>query len=217
MEFLRDLLEASKKKTKVSRTTASTVYHRDYVKTKRRPYRKYDPSEHAKLTETMTDPLPDYSEHPPVDTESMSASLTKLVDLLAQYDRLQSASQVAGETTAHNPSLQFSSFLHQTGTSLMEDKWNFNERPPQEGPGAPAHVSDVSANISASPVEPSTDVASVKKAAGIQIKQILSAVKQLGPNAAQQLIALCAKHCGDKANRVMSVLTQAAQKMGVQL
>ena len=37
-----------KKKKKPSSSAASAVYHRDYVKTKNKPYRKYDPSEYSK-------------------------------------------------------------------------------------------------------------------------------------------------------------------------
>lgn len=52
MEMLKELLqldEAEKKKSKkkVSKVAAKAVYHRDYVKTKKKPYRKYDPSDYA--------------------------------------------------------------------------------------------------------------------------------------------------------------------------
>ena len=50
MELLRELLqldEAKKKKGKVSQKATKAVYHRDYVKTKKKLYRKYDPSEYA--------------------------------------------------------------------------------------------------------------------------------------------------------------------------
>lgn len=39
MELMQELME----KSKVSRKAASAVYHRDYIKTKKKPYRKYDP------------------------------------------------------------------------------------------------------------------------------------------------------------------------------
>lgn len=51
MELLRELLqldESSKKKKTPLKKAAAAVYHRDYVKTRRKPYRKYDPSEHEK-------------------------------------------------------------------------------------------------------------------------------------------------------------------------
>lgn len=53
MQLLRELLQLdekaeAKKKKKVNRNAAASVYHRDYVKTKNKPYRKYDPSEHKK-------------------------------------------------------------------------------------------------------------------------------------------------------------------------
>lgn len=53
MELLRELLqldESSKKadKKKPLKRAAAAVYHRDYIKTRRKPYRKYDPSEHDK-------------------------------------------------------------------------------------------------------------------------------------------------------------------------
>ena len=41
------ILEEKKKSSKVSRTLAGAVYHRDYVKTKKKPYRKYDAAEHS--------------------------------------------------------------------------------------------------------------------------------------------------------------------------
>lgn len=51
MEFLKELLQLDeaekKKKKKVSKVAAKAVYHRDYLKTKKKPYRKYDPDEYA--------------------------------------------------------------------------------------------------------------------------------------------------------------------------
>jgi len=51
-ELLRILDEAD-----VTRSTAAAVYHRDYVKTKRKKYRKYDPKkrEHALMKEGQID------------------------------------------------------------------------------------------------------------------------------------------------------------------
>ena len=50
MEMLRELLqldEADKKtKNKVSKKAAHATYHRDYIKTKKKLYRKYDPAEY---------------------------------------------------------------------------------------------------------------------------------------------------------------------------
>lgn len=51
MQLLRELLQLDEKadaKKKKKRSPAAAVYHRDYVKTKNKPYRKYDPSEHKK-------------------------------------------------------------------------------------------------------------------------------------------------------------------------
>lgn len=47
MSFLNELmvLDESKSKKKPMKKAAKAVYHRDYVKTKNKPYRKYDPSE----------------------------------------------------------------------------------------------------------------------------------------------------------------------------
>lgn len=48
--MLKELLqldEAEKKKKKVSKVAAKAVYHRDYVKTKKKPYRQYDPDEYV--------------------------------------------------------------------------------------------------------------------------------------------------------------------------
>jgi hypothetical protein len=224
MEFLRDLLEASKKKSKVSRTTARAVYHRDYVKTKKKPYRKYDPADHASLTEDITDTA-DVSAGAPQDAdfEGLHQHLTALVGLLARYDQAKSSSGATphqdGENPATNPAMQFSSFLYQSfGDFMSEEKWNYNERPPQEGPGGPASVSNVDANSDVQAAEPSAnDLASIKQAASQHIRDILGIAKNLGPNAEQQLAQQVAKHCGNKARRVMIVLTQAAHKMGVQL
>lgn len=51
MEMLKELLQLDeaekKKKKKVSKTAAKAVYHRDYVRTKNKPYRKYDPDEYV--------------------------------------------------------------------------------------------------------------------------------------------------------------------------
>lgn len=52
MEMLKELLqldeaEKKKKKKKVSKVAAKAVYHRDYEKTKKKPYRQYDSAEHA--------------------------------------------------------------------------------------------------------------------------------------------------------------------------
>lgn len=44
METLKELVQIlteSERKSKVTRRMAKNVYHRDYVKTKNRPYRKY--------------------------------------------------------------------------------------------------------------------------------------------------------------------------------
>ena len=50
MELLKELYaiitEAKKKKKKtVAKSAAASVYHRDYEKTKHKPYRSYDPDE----------------------------------------------------------------------------------------------------------------------------------------------------------------------------
>lgn len=50
MEMLKELLQLNeaekKKKKKVSKSAVRAVYHRDYLKTKQKLYRKYDPSEY---------------------------------------------------------------------------------------------------------------------------------------------------------------------------
>lgn len=50
MKLLKELqkLAEGEKKFSVSRDIASKVYHRDYVKTKNKKYRKYDPAEDKK-------------------------------------------------------------------------------------------------------------------------------------------------------------------------
>lgn len=47
MDTLRELIEAAR----VSKSSAASVYHRDYVRTKDKPYRKYDPKKHKRATE----------------------------------------------------------------------------------------------------------------------------------------------------------------------
>lgn len=47
MELMQELIEA----TRVSKKAAAAVYHRDYERTKNKPYRKYDPADHKKSTE----------------------------------------------------------------------------------------------------------------------------------------------------------------------
>jgi hypothetical protein len=279
MDFLRDLLEASKKK-KVSRTAASGVYHRDYEKTKKRPYRKYDAEKHAQLSEGSVNIYFDYTgagrgpepiagpfksekeaeayateydidltdgnhfidkaslvreefeqdgQDQPSGDEELGQLLKELVAQLAKYDQLKNSNDSPQKDDSQqndtSSPLQFSSYLYSImGTSLSEEKWQFNERPPQEGPGGPASVSDVGDNTDIAPIEPDSetefeagDLQSVKKEASSTIKQILDNLEQLGPDTSQQLDQLCAKHCGDKADRVVSVLTKAAQKVGIQL
>lgn len=50
MEMLKELLQLDeaekKKKLKVSKKAAHAVYRRDYLKTKNKPYRKYDPEDY---------------------------------------------------------------------------------------------------------------------------------------------------------------------------
>lgn len=48
MELLRELLNEAEKKKKVGKKTAALVYHRDYLKTKNKPYRQYDPDDRKK-------------------------------------------------------------------------------------------------------------------------------------------------------------------------
>jgi len=50
MEFLKQLLAESKeeKKKKGIKSKAADVYHRDYMKTRNKPYRKYDAQERSK-------------------------------------------------------------------------------------------------------------------------------------------------------------------------
>lgn len=48
MKLLRELLNEAEKKKKVGKKTAASVYHRDYLKTKNKPYRQYDPDDRKK-------------------------------------------------------------------------------------------------------------------------------------------------------------------------
>lgn len=40
--FIRELLSEDSKGKKKKRSTAASIYHRDYMKTRHKPYRKYD-------------------------------------------------------------------------------------------------------------------------------------------------------------------------------
>lgn len=217
MDFIRELLEAAKKKTKVTKTAASSVYHRDYVKTKKKPYRKYDPNKHARLSEDFEQQ--DQSQQAQAQqsggSDELAQHLKQLVVLLAKYDQLKETKPQQQSA----PSFQFSSFMQSASNSLMEDKWKFNERPPQEGPGGPSAVSAPAANNpNVKPEEPSEDdLASVKQSASQHIRAIIDLVKDAGQNAEQQLAQAVSQNCGNKARRVMVVLQQAANKMGVQL
>lgn len=46
MEFLRELLNESAKKKKPLKKAAQSVYHRDYMKTRNKSYRQYDPEDY---------------------------------------------------------------------------------------------------------------------------------------------------------------------------
>lgn len=57
MEFLKELMSISdeqevlseaEKKKKPLKKAAASVYHRDYMKTKNKPYRKYDAAEYQR-------------------------------------------------------------------------------------------------------------------------------------------------------------------------
>jgi len=244
MEFMRELLEADKKKkkSKVTRTQAAGTYHRDYEKTKKRPYRKYDPTAQHNESWNGEDSgnngdmgNPSSTPSNPDSLEELHQHLTELVELLAQYDKLKSSGEdheeepqqeeppQNGGNPATNSPLQFSTFLYKiyNGVKLTEFGQSNN-------PGVDNNMSggdnmsgndtndDFAQNDTGSP-EQGNDLASVKKEASQHIRQILDIVKQLGPDASEQLQQQCAKHCGDEADRVMSVLTQAAEKMDIQM
>jgi hypothetical protein len=212
------------------------------VTTKKKPYRKYDKAKHAALSEDVgASPImsqPDRGTQNAFKAPASSAGpeelgqqLTELVATLAQYDKLkQSPSQQndapqqataqqapapqGAEQAPAKPSLQFSSFLYQSVGNLMtEANWSNNNDTPQNSPV----TTDNSAPSTDTQADTGTDLVTVKKAATQQIKQILDTLKQMGSDAKQQLDQLCSKHCGTQANRVITVLTQAAQKLGVQL
>lgn len=46
MELMQELIEAAR----VSKRSAASVYHRDYERTKNKPYRKYDPKDHKRTS-----------------------------------------------------------------------------------------------------------------------------------------------------------------------
>lgn len=46
LKELNNMVTEAETKSSVSKDAASKVYHRDYVKTKRKKYRRYTPSEH---------------------------------------------------------------------------------------------------------------------------------------------------------------------------
>jgi hypothetical protein len=263
MNLLRELLEAKKEK----HSPAQNVYHRDYVKTKARPYRKYDKNKRAKLSEVdndievidseeeastcrdcsgsgegqyegtrcrscngsgvdrrvaedvnaspaMSQPnrgMQDSFKSPQQTPDDLGGQLTELVKLLNQYDKLKTATvsepQQNSQQPSIKPSLQFSSLLHRaTGALLAEAKWGASNQ-------APKTDTAQDSNNDAQP----DDLAATKKASNQQIKKILDAAKQLGPDAQQQLSQLCQKHCGTQANRVLTVLNNAAKQLNIQL
>lgn len=54
-ESRKPIKEAEKTAPKVAKETAKKVYHRDYVKTKKKPYRKYHPEHKKTLKENIED------------------------------------------------------------------------------------------------------------------------------------------------------------------
>lgn len=81
MDLMKELLNEGKK-TKVSKATARAVYHRDYEKTKKKPYRKYDGQE----DEEVTDDLPD------VDDDKLKEGV---------WDFVKGAGQHVGQSTSN--------------------------------------------------------------------------------------------------------------------
>lgn len=49
MDLMKELIEESK----ITRKAAKAVYHRDYLKTKKKPYRKYDPKSRTQKNESV--------------------------------------------------------------------------------------------------------------------------------------------------------------------
>jgi hypothetical protein len=48
MQLLREMLELAEGKKAPLKKAAKAVYHRDYLKTRNKPYRKYDAQERSK-------------------------------------------------------------------------------------------------------------------------------------------------------------------------
>jgi hypothetical protein len=46
MALLKEMLDLTEAKKAPLKKAARSVYHRDYLKTKNKPYRKYDPRKH---------------------------------------------------------------------------------------------------------------------------------------------------------------------------
>lgn len=96
MLYEMEFLEEGKKKKKGIKKMARRVYHRDYERTKNKPYRKYDPKrrEHASLTESLSDFLEHNSES---DARSKLYHDLHLLRLIASQTRPRST-EVANES-----------------------------------------------------------------------------------------------------------------------
>lgn len=117
-ELANLLTEGKKKKVKVTRKVARAVYHRDYQKTKNKPYRQYDP---ARTNEGLEEGMFDYMKgarahvgqkvggaikqaHQTGQIQSKAAEYGKLFDqtmaLVNQFKQMKQAAGLGGQQPA---------------------------------------------------------------------------------------------------------------------
>jgi len=224
MDFIRELLEAEKDgKKKKKRTAAAQTYHRDYIRTKKKPYRKYHPDTEA-TNEAMEIELSGGEEgNDEVDHGAIMAELERIIgelsELLTKYDEFKGGEEGADyeedfgqemgpeeqptEEPAEEPepqpkfSPQFSSWLQKTsGVTLNEI-------------GAIGMVHPKSVVVGRSVKH--TDY---KKEAGERVKHLAS---KFGPGstipgALETFKQLTGKHGGKHGDRIYKIVTNHISK-----
>ncbi len=174
MELMQELIEA----TRVSKKAASSVYHRDYERTKNKPYRKYDPADHKKSTEE----------------EEVADDETAVEE--GAWDFVKGAGQAAGkqlqskiDSYASRPSVLkdiYASGLNAHQTSQRNAEAKSKAQVQQNIEQTAAHIKQIAAKTG-----PAALVAAIKKFGGNQANAILKMVGQGDapapqPNATQQ-------------------------------
>jgi hypothetical protein len=102
MKLIQELVEISE--AAVGKTTAQKVYHRDYIRSKKKPYRKYHPDDYKKRVKESVDELIAELHVPnngPLQsgndstTEAQLRLRTALIDHLQAHDKDMSSIQNA--------------------------------------------------------------------------------------------------------------------------